>query len=381
MDLIAGLVCARESRLSSKRYRSREAASAHSLTSRSRLRSRESGGRGRSVYPHDAEDIKGHKWFRDTPWDQLHLVTPPFVPRIASADDTHYFDEEEPISDWSESCSEDNDTESDDLEPPPALEANPLAAHPPTVPGDTTTQSPFASPIPPPNLGVAHNAHPSTVIRRNPQKIAAIQEQLATFPRHTRTVLAQFIATPYDSARLKHMDREILALVASTASGSTLSSVAPQQQQQQQQSHEAALVDQMKAFVRTFGRRERKRPRDRLLRDRNTKATVLRVRKDTAFLGYTFRSVIDADVVTAPRFDGAERMSAAPSVYFHGGMPSITEYGEGMAMPAMGMGVGTEMGMAGDWRGGLVVGPGEPVHMAAYRALHHHDQRPVNMGW
>jgi protein-serine/threonine kinase len=48
---------------------------------------------GRYVYPHDAEDIKSHRWLKDIPWDKLHLMTPPFVPAIKTADDTQYFEE------------------------------------------------------------------------------------------------------------------------------------------------------------------------------------------------------------------------------------------------------------------------------------------------
>lgn len=49
------------------------------------------------VFPDDAEDIKAHRWFRNTPWDRLDTVRPPFVPQIDSAEDTHYFDESEPV--------------------------------------------------------------------------------------------------------------------------------------------------------------------------------------------------------------------------------------------------------------------------------------------
>ncbi|KAI1112464.1 kinase-like protein [Nemania sp. NC0429] len=223
MDLIAKLVCEREGRLSSKQYRARDSMTATTTAGggteygvsmsmlgtrggRSRDGRGRGRGRGRAVFPHDAEDIRAHRWFRDIPWDQLHMITPPFVPQIGSVEDTHYFDEEEPISD----C---------------------------------------------------------------PQKTAAMQAQLAGFPRHVRGTLAQFVAAPYDSIRLKRMDREIDALGV-------------------------LLADEMKAFVRAFGRRERKRPRDRLLRDRGTKAAVLRVRKQMAFLGYTFRRAsAAADVV------------------------------------------------------------------------------------
>ncbi|KAI0486053.1 kinase-like protein [Xylaria cf. heliscus] len=313
MDLIANLVCVRENRLSSKRYRSSGAAEQAS-TSRAKLRPRDT--RGRSVYPHDAEDIKAHKWFRDIPWDQLHLITPPFVPQIAGVEDTHYFDEEEPISDWSDSCSDDDE--------------------------DT-----------------------------DPQKTAAMQAQLASFPRHTRGMLAQFVASPYDSTRLKRMDREINALMAASFTQAAL------------------LADQMKAFVRAFGRRERKRPRDRLLRDRKTKATVLRIRKQTAFLGYTFRRALDADLlmpVSLPPLDGMADLG----VYVHGGMRGGPEYGVGRSNMDVGMGMGMDMGMVGPWAGiegggcvgvgvGVGAGPRDAVRVAACGALPR-DPR-MNMGW
>ncbi|KAI1312418.1 kinase-like protein [Xylaria venustula] len=294
MDLIASLVCAQENRLSSKRYRSRDTAfetqqrQQHPLmVAHSRARPRD--GRDRYVYPHDAEDIKAHKWFRDIPWEQLHLITPPFVPRIAGVEDTHYFDEEEPISDWSDSDSEedDDDDDQDDVDDanvdsaalgaprPLALEANPLAMSSPAPTAAMVNMSPFVPPSAPHAAGaggIIHNAHPSTAIRRGTQKTAAMQAQLSAFPRPVRGMLAQFVASPYDSTRLKRMDREINTLAAATVASNA-----------------------MRTFVRAFGQRERKRPRDRLLRDRKTKATVLRVRKQTAFLGYTFRRVMHHD--------------------------------------------------------------------------------------
>ncbi|KAF2965367.1 hypothetical protein GQX73_g8196 [Xylaria multiplex] len=356
MDLVASLVCARENRLSSKRYRLRDIAPEHhALMSRQRSRD----GRGRSVYPHDAEDIKAHKWFRDIPWEQLHLITPPFVPRIASIEDTHYFDEEEPISDWSDTCS-DSDSDSEVVEASPGLEANPLCAIP---------AGPFTPPVPPPTGA-------PLAIRRSPQKMAAMQAQLAAFPRHVRGILAQFVAAPYDSMRLKRIDREINALVAS---GPSTSHAQPPPPSTVRQFQEAVLADQMKAFVRAFGRRERKRPRDRLLRDRKTKATVLRVRKQTAFLGYTFCRAMDVDNAVIATFDGVERMPA-PRVYLRPGMESIVDYRElEVDRPTA-----TAMGMVGGWGGlevsGVGVRPTDAVHMTAY-GLFHQGPGDASMDW
>ncbi|KAF6836875.1 hypothetical protein CPLU01_03456 [Colletotrichum plurivorum] len=44
----------------------------------------------------------------------------------------------------------------------------------------------------------------------------------------------------------------------------------------------------MKETVRRYGRKEHRRPRDKLLRDPETKAEVMRIRKQTAFLGYSW---------------------------------------------------------------------------------------------
>ncbi|KAI0460207.1 kinase-like domain-containing protein [Xylaria acuta] len=377
MDLIASLVCARENRLSSKRYRATGPAE-QAGTSRIKLRLRDT--RGRSVYPHDAEDIKAHKWFRDIPWDQLHLITPPFVPQIAGVEDTHYFDEEEPISDWSDSCNDDeDDIESEGSDQPPpaaALEANPLAAYSPAGEMMASHHGLFAPPPPPHAGGIIHNAHPSTAIRRSPQKMAAMQAQLSAFPRHARGMLAQFVASPYDSTRLKRIDREINALIAASSGNGQTSTSSPAQPAVAQA---ALLADQMKAFVRAFGRRERKRPRDRLLRDRKTKATVLKIRKQTAFLGYTFCRAMDVDL-TPVSFDGI----SDPGVYLHRGMPDIAECGRLEARESAGPGVGMRMGMAGPW-GGLEVGrvgiePNDAVHLAAYGTLRQ-EPRNVNMGW
>ncbi|KAI0120299.1 kinase-like protein [Hypoxylon sp. NC0597] len=241
-DLIVNLICEKEVRLSSRRYRYRDINPDPSPIGRGRHRRGYQDWTGRAVYPHDGEDIKAHKWFRDIPWDRLQYISPPFVPQLSGCEDTHYFDEEEPISDWSESVPE-TSSEIEDL----AL--NPLVA------------------------GGAVNGFPSPPLPRispyrSPEKAADMQAQLAMFPRHVRGVIGQFVSVPYDSAKLKRMDHEIDAMAPN-----------------------AELCDAMKAFVRAFGRRERKRPRDRLLRDRNTKGPVLEVRKQTAFMGYTYRRI------------------------------------------------------------------------------------------
>lgn len=134
-------------------------------------------------------------------------MTPPFVPNIKSMDDTHYFDEEDPISDFSESHSG----------PPPTSKE--------------------------------------------------IDSALKPFNREIQVIAKDFIKRPHDSTRLKKVEREIDGLLG----------IGDEQK------------DYLKAFVKHYGQKERKRPRDRLLRDRELAPKVLELRKRGAFLGYTYR--------------------------------------------------------------------------------------------
>lgn len=199
-DLVYRLIQDKESRLCSKRYQMKD---------RGQLDSgRNTDFFSRYVFADDAEDIKSHRWFKNVPWDQLQHLSPPFVPRIEAIDDTHYFDESEPIEDWSES-------------------------------------SPSAGGL-------------------SPDDIKTI---LCDFREGVQIMAMQLVATPYDSAKLKTIDQQIDAIA----------SLAGEEK------------EVLKHFVRLYGRKERKRPRDRLLRDEGTRNIVMDVRKKTAFLGYTWR--------------------------------------------------------------------------------------------
>jgi len=197
-DLIRSIIQEKDNRLCSKRYKFKDQSSASNRQNKDHA--------GLHVLPDDAEDIKAHKWFKDIHWDHLHLMVPPFVPNIKSMDDTHYFDEEDPISDFSDSAS---------------------------------TPTPTAE---------------------------EITDALKPFNREIQILAKGFIERPHDSVRLRKVEREIDAFV-----------ICEEQK------------DYLKAFVRHYGRKERKRPRDRLLRDKDMAPKVLELRKKGAFLGYTYR--------------------------------------------------------------------------------------------
>ncbi|KAB8303351.1 hypothetical protein EYC80_004783 [Monilinia laxa] len=214
-DLIRCIIQEKDHRLCSRRYKSRET----TLGSMSSRRNQDYA--GRYVYPNDAEDIKAHKWFRDVQWDRIHLMPPPFIPNIKSMDDTHYFDEEEPISDFSES----------------------VEAVTPTV-----------------------------------QQIA---DALRPFNREIQILATNFIERPHDTSRLKKVEKEI-----------------------DQFNMRDEEKEYLKTFVKTFGKKEKKRPRDRLLRDKEIAPKILELRKKGAFLGYTYRRI---DTGMAYRRFGSER--------------------------------------------------------------------------
>ncbi|KAM0498088.1 hypothetical protein ACHAP8_006540 [Fusarium lateritium] len=199
-DLIHCLIQDKEERLCSRKYQTsyRNGFQGSRLTDYS----------GRYVFPGDAEDIKAHRWFKNTPWERLQSMPAPFTPNLQSDDDAHYFDESEPFEDWSESM-------------------------------------------------------PSGIYLNTED----VRELLFGFDTHVQQKAIELIKVPFDAAKLRSMDRDI----------DVAKDLKP--------SEKATL----KQFVRFYGHKERKRPRDMLLRDKSTKKISLRIRKDTAFMGYTWR--------------------------------------------------------------------------------------------
>jgi hypothetical protein len=178
------------------------------------------------VFPNDAEDIKSHRWFRGFDWDGVMHMTPPFVPQISTPEDTKYFDEEEPVSDMSSAASSVHREDS--------------------------------------RAGGGDGVRASVEDDPTPEEI---RTALEGFSASMQAMALQFVANPYDSVRLRQID---VTIDATTRIGRMEKEV-------------------LKQFVRLYGRKERKRPRDKLLRDPKTRRAVMEVRKETAFMGYTWR--------------------------------------------------------------------------------------------
>ena len=225
------------------------------------------------VFPNDAEDIKAHKWFKGVPWSRLHEISPPFVPNIQSSDDTHYFMDEDEVSDWGDSKTSEPSVEELEFLPPTDTCAGRFVVPAFLPPAENNagrgncidnylgaTSSLQFSNVP------GAFALPSPDAKLNIKEEAA-KAALFGFHLNIQKWALQVIESPYDFARLRTLDGYIESFVGLSTTERTL----------------------LKQFIRAFGRRDRKRPRDRLLRDPVTKRTVLEIRKRTAFLGYTWK--------------------------------------------------------------------------------------------
>lgn len=333
--LMLSLITDKEYRLCSERYRMKDLITSSSSSS-SGTSSKMRDFAGRFVFSYDAEDIKAHKWFRNIPWERLHELEPPLVPKLRSIDDTHYFDNGGSVSDRSESESEDegqvqeaNDGAAEAVPEllfpsppcsPPGAGWSPtvfsvaahspaaanLHSHPPPNHGEyfQNYYNPASNehyPIPPPlpSLESPISAYPPTGFGfpftppppppMSMAPIAPTQEHLAflaplRYPLQTLALTALATPPPHDDPHSKLQTLELYL-------------------EQLQPDATAAEREHLREFARRFffGERvegvegggcgggeeaRRRRPRDRLLRDRGTRAVAMEVRRRMAFLGY-----------------------------------------------------------------------------------------------
>lgn len=266
------------------------------------------------MFPYDAKDIKAHKWFRGVPWERLHELNPPFVPLLRSTDDTQYFDDEEPITDLSDS--DDDDDEEEALTQPetsaPVVDGNavngldgaaasgPVAhkvhkavpdpgssaattvnhVHLPVSP-NLTSPSPAreeapssATPTAPATpvvaaAGTAAATAATSACKKRAEREALLAKTLQPFDYGIQVAVRSWLNVPYDSLRLRNFEIQVDA----------------------EPGLRATERDTLKALVRVYGKKERKRPRDRLLRDPATKRLAMELRKKTAFIGYDWKRI------------------------------------------------------------------------------------------
>lgn len=318
------------------------------------------------MFAYDAKDIKAHKWFKGVPWERLHELDPPFVPMIRCPDDTQYFNEDELITDSESDDDDDDQPLPEPEEPSPAvdlknaagrdgaddnvaaiLSAVDLNASPASTVNHTQQFTPTepqpsnsprdevrASTMPNTSTAVAPGpVMPATACTKHAEREARLAEILDRFNCNIQHAVRSWLAVPYDSLRLRNFELQV--------------DVEPGLRTSER--------DALKALARMHGRKERKRPRDRLLRDPGTKKAVLEERRRTAFLGYDWARMqalpVTATLMTGPVNQIHARLGAAPGV---------------TASATMGHGFG-----AGTGRGWPC--PGAPPgheYLAAMKALH-----------
>lgn len=284
--LIASLLQDKETRLCSQRYQYKDMQQFSQQPSSSNDSRGHAAFGGRFVFPYDAEDIKSHKWFKGVSWERLHELDPPFVPLLQSIDDTQYFDDDGPITDISDSQDEDEDQPI----PQPATSTSvadsnvmtgdrgfPIMAAQSQQPSVVSTANRSQLPMTPsssPALPEEQARNPGTPVgtaantfKKRVEREARLVETLQPFDRSIQHAVRSWLAVPYDSVRLRNFEVQV----------DTELGLRPSDR------------DTLKALVRAYGKKGKKRPRDKLLRDPVTKKAALEERKRTAFMGYEWK--------------------------------------------------------------------------------------------
>ena len=225
IDLLQGILTDKEMRLSSSRYRQSETRFGRRLSTASNG----SSPLAKHVCANGAEEIKAHKYFQGIPWSQMHLAQPPFVPRVKENQSiTKYFEEEKDI-----------------------------------LSGDSSSYFSIKERI-------DENAD---------------EEQL-------RNTFGQY----YERWKAERFDKEKRELGIEDCSKSELDRIKEHFGPDYEKWRAGRIVqvceeraEQVVESKLPKPRKERKRPRDKLLRDPGVARKVMELRKKNAFFGYTYR--------------------------------------------------------------------------------------------
>ncbi|KAL2785225.1 hypothetical protein BJX66DRAFT_329437 [Aspergillus keveii] len=132
IDFINALLQEKEFRLSSNKYKANDALSARpSKCFFYKPDPSSQNYQGLFVYPNDAADIKTHPFFRGLNWDDIHRMSPPFIPKVRGWEDTRYFEDGDYPSDHDdETTDSDVDQAKDDKTPRKAKSKQPIEPSP-----------------------------------------------------------------------------------------------------------------------------------------------------------------------------------------------------------------------------------------------------------
>jgi serine/threonine protein kinase len=221
---------------------------------------------GKHVYSDDADDIKAHPWFKTIDWTQMNKKKPPFVPKVKGWEDTKYFDDDEPVSDMGSSSSE------EDVEVIPGPEKENMLGLGNVKQDPQVFENAIVA-----AANMDHNIHghhhedqhiiPSYATKDNDALSKQNAKSLAGNPR---TRLLKSI--PIDSP---------------TQNNGTITTLQPQFDGGP--AGQESPVDAAPDKKSKKPKREKKRPRDKILRDPVTAKIALEMRRRGAFLGYAYR--------------------------------------------------------------------------------------------
>lgn len=229
---------------------------------------------GHFVYPDDADDLKRHAFFDGIDWENLHVTKPPFVPRVKSWEDTKYFDEESAVSDMSlSSDSEGADRQSIESRSP---KDSPVPFH------VVENTPPKSKNLPGGSHLSGHHQEDQKIVPSNP---ALLQEKLEE-EKENRYEPPQLTPNPLMSpSQIDGHDGDNFAPIE------PLPTPPDSVMEHASQSHphvvDAELVVEM--APKKTPKKEKKRPRDKILRDATTAKIAMKLRKQGAFLGYEYR--------------------------------------------------------------------------------------------
>ncbi|KAI9803843.1 MAG: hypothetical protein M1825_001723 [Sarcosagium campestre] len=231
------------------------------------------------VYPDDARDIKAHDFFKDVPWEYMHLTRPPFVPKSPGETDSDG-KKRGPVK---ESTISDVDDRSSDVPTPTATETS-------TPSQKTTVQSSSSPPAQSPSDGPSSPPSPPEhcLQQQQQKKKERNKPAIALDGADVRARVAQFekhaaIKTPWNANVNPRVNGKAKANAKANAKG--IYDV------------KGKLIDERKmGLFKTPTLRpniavaaaDGKRPRDKTLRDVSVGKLALELRKRSAFLGYDY---------------------------------------------------------------------------------------------
>lgn len=262
LDLMMQILVEKEKRLCSLQYQANDYGRRlqGSQMVRCRMDKTYSDYPGYFVFPNDAEDIKRHPFFHGVDWRGIRNVRPPYMPFVRHSLDTKYFDDEGPVSDIDSTSSIEEDGTH------PAKGANVSAAPPPlpepSIPGKQLSQ----------HQHEVQNIIPSFAMKAVSNRHGEILEQAPGQPVMPATNdCASHAPTLVDSVHQVDGPSEKIVPMA----------------------------------IKTK-QKEKKRPRDIILRDPATTEQAMKIRKETAFLGYEYKKPAMIEEVLGRAIVGGE---------------------------------------------------------------------------